>query len=408
MTNDELNLLMGYTPDELFHSMTGEDAMMSVMDMTPMDLVHHGIKGQKWGIRRFQPYRQGMKVLGGKVVGVAKKVKQRFNDSVDTHKAKRAAKTEAKAAKKQAKEEKKIEDFEAEKQKAIKTGTAEDLAKFKGKLTAQEYSEAFLRLQNEKKLNELVSANQKTVWDTIDSGMAIVEKVGKYASIAATAKENFTKLDDALHKSEKEDEKAAKDKAKNEFMNKATYDELIKDSSKYNLNTDEYQKVVSRLTKENTYKNLAGIKDPEPKEPDHTVRDNAAYDNSKPKDFEAPKKAYDKTPETVKDKAGYKNPDGEKGYEAPAQAVESGKRAINGFKSATKKTVYNTEVSLEFGESTVKRLSAKAPNAKQTLNDMEPTTAEKERATRMANVRNAYSVNREISAAEEKRKRAKG
>lgn len=45
-------------------------------DYSPNELYHHGILGMHWGIRRFQPYRKGEKVKGGKEVGKAKKVKQ--------------------------------------------------------------------------------------------------------------------------------------------------------------------------------------------------------------------------------------------------------------------------------------------------------------------------------------------
>lgn len=43
----------------------------------PNELYHHGVLGMHWGIRRFQPYRKGENVKGGKEVGKATKVEQR-------------------------------------------------------------------------------------------------------------------------------------------------------------------------------------------------------------------------------------------------------------------------------------------------------------------------------------------
>lgn len=222
--------------------------MSTYLLVTPTEdeLYHHGIKGQKWGIRRFQPYLPGSKVKGGKEVGKATKVKQR-GGIVEHFKAKQAAHKKSAAVKKAQATRKANTDYEAAKKKAIESGTAEDLAKFKGKLTNEEYSKAFMRLQNEKKLADMVAANQKSVWDTIDSGMKIVERVGKYAGTIATAKENFSKMDEALHKKENDDKKDAKEAAKKDFMNKATYEELVKDSGKYKLDTKEYNMVVARI-----------------------------------------------------------------------------------------------------------------------------------------------------------------
>lgn len=49
----------------------------SVRPPYPNELYHHGVLGMHWGIRRYQPYRKGDKVKGGKEVGKATKVEQR-------------------------------------------------------------------------------------------------------------------------------------------------------------------------------------------------------------------------------------------------------------------------------------------------------------------------------------------
>lgn len=374
---------MSFTPDEIFTGLAEDEFFLE----------HHGIKGQKWGVRRFQPYRQGMKVAGGKVIGAAKKVKQRFKDIGDTHKAKRIAKIEAKKAKQEQNNQKNAEDFEAAKAKAVESGTVEDLAKFKGSLTNEEYNRAFVRLQNEKKLSDMVAANQKTVWDTIDKGMSIVQKVGGYANTLATAKENFNKLDKAFNgerdKAAEDAKKAIKDSEKNRALTQVTsLTELDRVQKEHNLTADEYSKGLKIIsTKEagkkvnekaftNEDKAKATPVDGTYRTADN-VKKNASYDNSDPKDFEKPKKAYEKTPSSIRDKAAYKNPDGESDSPKPtSEAVASGKRVISGFKSGTDKPVsYNSQQTLSFGESTVKRLSAKPSEPSKIVTDTRKTVA---------------------------------
>lgn len=244
---------MSFTPDEIFTGLAEDEYFLE----------HHGIKGQKWGVRRFQPYRQGMKVAGGKVIGAAKKVKQRFKDIGDARQQKKAAKLKAKSVKKAQATRKANANFEAEKKKAIESGSIEDLAKFKGKLTNEEYTKAFIRLQNEKKMSDMVAANQKTVWDTIDKGMSIVQKVGGYANTIATAKENFSKLDKAFNgerdKAAEDAKKSIKDAEKNRALTQVTnITELDNVQKKYNLNADDYAKGLRLISTKEAGKKAYG------------------------------------------------------------------------------------------------------------------------------------------------------
>lgn len=387
--------------------------MSTYLLLTPSkdELYHHGIKGQKWGIRRFQPYLPGSKVKGGKEVGKATKVKQR-GSIVEHFKAKQAAHKKAAAVKKAQATRKANTDFEAAKKKAIESGTAEDLAKFKGKLTNEEYSRAFMRLQNEKKLADMVAANQKSVWDTIDSGMKIVERVGKYAGTIATAKENFTKMDEALHKKENEDKKDKAAIEKNKFLtNIENITELNEGVEKHKITPQEYQQAMNILANKKTRQSQYGddFEDQNKK----AAREQAAKEQADRARWDAEQnwkqyqkrqakaawESYKKDRDTPKDGTWrpYENGDnsgsssskttenhrgggfrGERWGTRPSSAtsqllltmkdsapssssVNSGKRVISGFTSPGSKN-YKVTSQLEFGGSKVTRASAQKTN----------------------------------------------
>ena len=418
---------MSFTPDEIFTGLVEDELFFE----------HHGIKGQKWGIRRFQPYRQGMKVAGGKVVGAAKKVKQRFKDIGDARQKKKAAKVRAKAAKKAQATRKANADYEAEKKKAIESGSIEDLAKFKGKLTNEEYSKAFLRLQNEKKMSDMVAANQKTVWDTIDKGMSIVQKVGGYANTIATAKENFNKLNDTLHKAEKE---AAKEQAtleKNKFItNIDSITELNRGMDKHKLTPQEYQQAMNilankksrkaqfgkdgaddedfvdqdkkaakekaakdqadrdRWNAEQNFKNFQKRQAKEAKRQEKAAQKQAKKEANAPKDGEWWSDSDGQSSEKT-GKTGYrgmkwgtreKQETGEqrtsqllltmKDSQPSSSSVDAGKRVINGFKSSSAGTTYQKQADLNFGNSSVKKYSAKPSEPSKIVTDTRKTVAD--------------------------------
>ena len=403
---------MSFTPEEIFTGLAEDELFFE----------HHGIKGMKWGIRRFQPYRQGMKVAGGKVIGAAKKVKQRFKDIGDARQKKKAAKEKAKSVKKAQATRKANANFEAEKKKAIESGSIEDLAKFKGKLTNEEYSKAFLRLQNEKKMSDMVAANQKTVWDTIDKGMSIVQKVGGYANTIATAKENFNKLNDTLHKAEKE---AAKEQAtleKNKFItNIDSITELNRGMDKHKLTPQEYQQAMNILANKKSRKAQFGkdgaddedfvdqdkkaakekaakeradrerwnaeqnFKDFQKKQAKEAKRQEKAAQKQAKKEANAPKDGewWEDKPSSKANSEAAKAGEQRtsqllltmKDSQPSASTVDAGKRVIKGFKSSQAGTTYR-QTSLNFGDSEVKKFLAKTYEPSKAVTDTRKTVAD--------------------------------
>ena len=212
------------------------------------ELYHHGILGMKWGVRRFQPYGPGQKVKGGKEVGIATKVKQRVTGAVDGIKQHRAARKKAAQVKKAQATRKANADYQAAKKKAIESGSIEDLAKFKGDLTNEEYSKAFLRLQNEKRMSDMVDANKETMFDKIDKGMKIVDKLAGYANTVSNFKEKTDRLSDVLNKDKKEKDDKDKEKAKNTALTSIeSLTDLDRVQKEHNLNADEYSKGLKIL-----------------------------------------------------------------------------------------------------------------------------------------------------------------
>lgn len=233
-----------------------------LLTQTDNELYHHGIKGMHWGIRRFQPYQPGAKVKGGKEVGAATKVKQKPSSGgiVEHFKTRNAEKAKAAAIKKAQATRKANTEFAASKEKAINSGTIEDLAKFKGKLSNEEYQRAFQRLQNEQRLDTLVSANQKTVWDKIDKGMSIVQKVGGYANTIASFKESTDRMTKALNKKKDDAKKESREKAKNTAITNANdITELRKIQKEHNLSPEEYSKALATVYNTRQYRERFGF-----------------------------------------------------------------------------------------------------------------------------------------------------
>lgn len=146
------------------------------------ELYHHGIKGMKWYQRRFQREDGSLTPLGK----IRYHTNSDFKKEADRKKALAKARI-AKAEKKKAAEEeaKKQAAKQAEKERILKSGTADEVMKIAGDLTQEERTSAYNRIQWEGNMKKYTN-QQETV------------KAGEEKT-----KDFFDKLGDATVKAEK-------------------------------------------------------------------------------------------------------------------------------------------------------------------------------------------------------------
>lgn len=216
-------------------------------------LEHHGILGQKWGVRRYQNRDGSLTAEGRKHRGL------KGDGPGDTiRKARRAVgnavkKGRAKAAEKKAQlDEKRRIAAEKDKADAIAKGDAKRIMKYVPKMTDQELAQVKSRAANIAGLKSMAPKEKSTM-----------EKINEWAKTAGSISESMAKIDKALKsmQGEKSDSsgKGKKENAKAETVD-GTYkkvggsyaermNKLIEDSIKnwdVDTNTDEFNSRAAR------------------------------------------------------------------------------------------------------------------------------------------------------------------
>lgn len=149
----------------------------------PDYLMHHGIKGQKWGIRR-TPAQLGHVVSSG-----ARKIKNAVTSASAKRKAKKQAKKDAEEQEEKKRQE---QDLETRKNNILKSRSARQLYENADLFTTQELQSAYNRLVLERNISQLTpkekSTGQKVVDFYINNGEKVSKVIGTTNKIIANSK----------------------------------------------------------------------------------------------------------------------------------------------------------------------------------------------------------------------------
>lgn len=270
------------------------------------ELKHWGVMGMKWGVRRYQNKDGSLTAAGKNRYGSGGSSDGTTKKKVSRKVRKQREENLAKA--RQARTDKKT--YEEEKQKAIKSGSAADVLKFKGDLTPQEMQSAISRIRWEQDMASISSKELASGKSKVDKAIDVIGKNTTRAVTVARAynmvanvmnafmlngklmpkidtnidsgnrdqrkkevKERQKKKDSETKRAEQEAQKEAKQKERAEKKAKADNN----NNEKINLAdyiTDDNHKSTKTNTNKSTSKNTSTIIDLTPDEFRETTMSN--------------------------------------------------------------------------------------------------------------------------------------
>lgn len=173
------------------------------------ELYHHGILGMKWGVRRFQNKDGSLTTAGKKRYdsdgdessGETKKKKFSLKKSCSKEDIKKTtSKEDESEQKKTPSKEEDTEAYEAAKQKALKTGSATEVLKFKGDLTPQEMQSTISRIRWEQDMANLSAKETASGKTKADEFFDKVKKGTEYADTGIKAYNTMANVYNAFNK----------------------------------------------------------------------------------------------------------------------------------------------------------------------------------------------------------------